>query len=126
MSNGTVRALFIPANGGRNGKPVAIQVWIKPGLDAMQAFVGGLIEVVPTADRMSIVINEEGKFVADPVRNEGATALQMAGHGLHPGDYIAGDALVIGPADDEGETTDLPEEYLHRIAQVTGMQVVGL
>lgn len=71
-------------------------------LDVLQRLVGGYIEPIelPTGD--TAFIDEEGKlkgYQLNPRADAG-----MKGR-LFPGDYIAGDLVVVGPPDDQGETT---------------------
>ena len=82
------------------------------GLDEMQGFVGGLIEFValPKGD---LIINEEGKLIGLE-QNPRATGLAQGS--IMPGDFIAGDAILVGPADDEGYTTDVTQEQLDELA----------
>lgn len=77
-------------------------------LQGMQAIVGGLIECVST-DRGDLWLNEEGKLISlEP--NMRATA--FVDGILFPGDYIAGQAFVTGPVDEEGECTDVTDEVV--------------
>lgn len=86
------------------------------GLDDMQAAVNGLIESVghPFEDEFSIFINEEGKFIEDHFYNVVAT--KMFGQWITPhGDYFAGDVLVMGPVDSQGETLGLEPSNIDKL-----------
>ena len=64
-------------------------------LEAMQAIVGGYIEVFPLADDVAIVCNEEGKMnglpLNRPIYHEGEMVEIIAGTF-----FIAGDDISIG------------------------------
>lgn len=64
-------------------------------LEAMQALVGGYIEVFPLADGVAIVCNEEGKMngmkLNRPIYHEGVMVEVIAGTF-----FIAGDDISIG------------------------------
>lgn len=64
----------------------------EPELETLHKLVGGYIEVVGTglADDIKMIIDEEGKFKDYPVNR---LASDMAT--LFPGDYIAGDAVLL-------------------------------
>ena len=61
-------------------------------LKALQAAVGGLIEIVGTNDGRLLVLDEEGKLKNKPI-NEAATALARGV--IADTDYIVGDAVVV-------------------------------
>jgi hypothetical protein len=61
------------------------------GLDELQGFVAGLIEIVPLNEELLMVVNETGKLDGLPVNIE-ATKIWMRHYG--PTDIIMGNALV--------------------------------
>ena len=63
-------------------------------LEEMHTFVGGYIEVLQFGDGSIMVLNEEGKLIGLPY-NPLATLYAKARVDLLPGDYIAGDAVVV-------------------------------
>lgn len=76
--------------------------------DAFSTLVGGDIQLVGLRDHRTLpghnlYCNETAKLTGMP-RNERATAL-MDGL-LFAGDEINGDAVFVGPIDDEGDDTD--------------------
>jgi len=87
-------------------------------LKEMQTYVGGLIQVIPTPfdNKMSLFVNEEGKFVEDHGVNIVATA--VFGAYLGDGDYFAGDVLIMGPVDTKGETLGLSDAACTNIINV--------
>jgi hypothetical protein len=80
-------------------------------LRQLQGMVGGLIEAIPSSDDVTIWVNEEGKLLRLP-RNQLA---ELVWHFCDPwgclaaGDWIAGNAIVLGGSDDEGYSTTAPE-----------------
>lgn len=77
------------------------------GLDELNTRVGGWIEVAPAMDReITLYCNEEGKIMGLP-HNEAASIML----GPNNPDWIAGDAVVVGAPDSEGNDTDLPTRY---------------
>ena len=72
-------------------------------LALLQKTVGGYIEAVTvTEDGHTLYLNDEGKMNGLPV-NE--TATRMTRGILSPYDLIMGDTVLVGPVDDEGEST---------------------
>lgn len=75
--------------------------------------VGGDLEIVsfenPSA---SLYVNEDGK--RDGLALNGRATILMWAHqrALRFYDVIAGDALLVGPADDANKDTDAPETYV--------------
>lgn len=78
----------------------------------IQSHVGGTFDVIdiqrPTLT--SVFIHDEGKIIGLPL-NRRATMLLWASDAKWRGyDIIVGDALILGPPDEEGETTAVPGE----------------
>ncbi len=67
-------------------------------LDQLKALVGGWIECVYLDSNKLFVINEEGKLHGLPI-NEAATII--ASSRLFPGDYIAGNAVMLKAAGED-------------------------
>ena len=63
-------------------------------LEEMHGFVGGYIELLQCGDGSIMILNEEGKLIGLP-RNPLATVYAQARVDLLPGDYIAGDAVIV-------------------------------
>ena len=100
-----------------NGKIEPVEI---KDLEDMQAAVGGMIDVVSLAGGeqkhgMSVYINDEGRLLEQPInmtmclwllRRDAYDGLSMPLHG---------DILVMGPTDDEGETTSLTADIIEMI-----------
>lgn len=105
-----MKALIVTPEGERRVED------IDPGLDTLQGLVGGYIEAAPTDGSVTVYVNEEGKLTGLPY-NEVGTALYyklapfMAGQ-----DVLVGTIVIVGPVDDEGYDTDLPDEILAALA----------
>jgi hypothetical protein len=117
-----MKALRIPTDGSAEVVDVDVT------LDWLQTQVGGMIEVV-RVDRIltdagnrnvecSVIVNEEGKLSGLPV-NYRATDLCAAAIGGWINDVIVGSVCVLGPVDDEGEETAVPDAVV-RIARGWG------
>jgi Domain of unknown function (DUF3846) len=87
-----------------------------PTLEQMQATVGGYIEAVEIGDAI-MWVNEEGKL-SGLTPNNIATDLAEPGRWIFEGDYIAGDVLLTGLADDDGETTGLSASWIETLSKV--------
>lgn len=79
----------------------------------LQKWVGGLIELV-RFNECDAFINEEGKLIGLEV-NPFATFLYETMIGR---DVICGPMVLTGPADDEGETTELSQEVADTILAI--------
>lgn len=80
-----------------------------PGYEELSAAVGGYIEVINFGEGHVAWLNEEGKLSNPPLPpNWRATDLCFDRQvGLRYGDYIAGNLVVCGGCDDDGENTDI-------------------
>jgi len=72
--------------------------------------VGGYIEGV-YLDGATAYVNEEGKLQGLP-KNDVATALAHAHNAIYGDDWIAGNMIIVGNGDDEGETMSLEPEWI--------------
>lgn len=89
-------------------------------LDFLQKQVAGYIEPVDVTmdgQEVTMYVNEEGKLQGLPY-NPRATFL--AQDSIMAFDYIAGDVVVVGPVDDEGDDTGLTEAQVEALQQPTG------
>ncbi|MGB3684942.1 MAG: DUF3846 domain-containing protein [Ornithinimicrobium sp.] len=84
---------------------------IEGELSDYQHIVGGLIEAVDCggADREAFYVNEEG-LLMDLDYNQRATVYTMWRTSRQA--YLVGDAVLVGPVDDEGNTTSVPTTVL--------------
>ena len=73
--------------------------------------VGGYIEGV-YLDGATAYVNEEGKLQGLR-KNMAATDLAHAHNAIHGDDWIAGNMLIVGNSDDEGEMTSLTTEWIN-------------
>jgi hypothetical protein len=81
-------------------------------LELAQKTVGGWIQLVRLGDRGDLYLNEEGKLDGLP-QNPTATALYSEEYGLN--DFIVGDVIITGGADNEGNTVGLSNEQLEKL-----------
>lgn len=102
-----VKAILIPVE----GPPV---LTAEETLEDIQRIVGGYVEALSLADDLTGWINDDGKAMGLP-RNARATGFYEAlGVGV-PGDFIAGPMLLTGPANAEGDETDVPEKWINAL-----------
>jgi len=107
-----MKAVIIPANEAEVAYVENVERIDYPFLTKR---VGGMIEVVSFQDdAASIYLNEEGKLEGLP-GNRRATYLAKRHGAISMLDYIAGDAVVVGPVDDEGNETGLEQEQIDKI-----------
>ena len=81
-----------------------------PDYDTLNKAVGGWLEGVALVG-VTAYVNEEGKLMGLPV-NALATRLAHRDEATYPSDTINGDMIVLGPLDDEGESTSLSDEWI--------------
>lgn len=104
-----MQAAIIPAD---STQPIRF-VDLDAGLDPMQEAVGGDIQLVGLrAASMNLYANENGKLEGRPV-NRRATILCHTTLAIADDDFIVGDAVLVGPTDDEaGEDTSLTDAHM--------------
>lgn len=102
----------------------------RPGLDEMQAIVGGLIQPVELSDGSSMYVDEEFlyKFIDDDgnidvVKHFNSIAGDVCGLGGRSDlmlSGILGPVLIVGPVDAEGWDTDITDKarkWVNRVAK---------
>jgi hypothetical protein len=110
-----MKALVIPAIGETH--EIDIPEGYPGHLDGLQGAVGGWIEYVPTQQNVTLYCNEEGKIEGLPPN---PVATRAFGQLLIPHDYLAGDVVIIGAHDAEGNDTSLDvEAWLSYIEEFT-------
>lgn len=109
------RNLLIPAD------PMVDLIYMDTRIDPTQlsARLRGYYETIPLPDAVGWV-NEEGKFRDFPP-NERAT--RIAQHALFTHDWIAGDMIITGGADPNGDVTDLVAEWITANIESLGLKV---
>ena len=86
------------------------------GLKDYQDTVGGLIEALPLTADADVYINEDGKVMCQP--NIFATFVMQINRRLNHGDFVAGNMVVIGKPDKDGNDTDAPEWVFDFVKQM--------
>lgn len=87
----------------------------------LQAAVGGLVDVAPSSDHVSLWINDEGKHLALPINRLAMDVwLRWDDHGcmLLGRDWLAGNVVVTGGVDRRGNTRDIPMEAARWVLSV--------
>ena len=84
-------------------------------LETLQQAVEGLVQAIDIAEDLTMWCNEEGKMIGLP-HNPFGQAFWEKMYGRT--DYIVGDIVLTGGADNEGETIGLTDEQITEIAKV--------
>lgn len=88
------------------GPPVAERQTIPRRLDALQALVGGPIELLTLGPGRAAYLHEEGKFAGLMPNIAGEALIRVAlatdGRELHPDDHIVGPVVLTGGFDADG------------------------
>lgn len=76
--------------------------------------VGGWIEAAPSDGRVVVWVNEEGKVDGLAFNPLGHAFWGQVDHYgcISAGDWMAGPCVITGPADHDGNTTEVPEWVL--------------
>ena len=106
------RALLIPAD---SNQPLSITQ--ASGLADLQRLVDGQIASAPTdREHLTLWINDEGKILG-LARNERADTWWKANiYATFAGDYIAGDAVLVGFDPTSGDDVDVPDDVVAALA----------
>jgi hypothetical protein len=90
-----------------------------PGYNELSETVGGYIEALHFTDTANAYVNEEGKLLDLPF-NPFATHLCQTVYkiGMQPLDVINGTLIVVGPVDEEGDDTDVPQAIVDEILKL--------
>lgn len=93
----------------------------QPTLDWLQSLVDGSIEPIYGDEQLESYVNEEGKcqdggLYPNPVATAWWLAkLEAAEMQCIPGDYVAGSLVIVGPLDDDGNTTGVTDEVVAEV-----------
>ena len=101
-----LHAIQIPADEERPLYKVAVE-----GLSGLQDAVGGLIQAIdlgPTG--ATFFVNEEGKLHKQPINRRATLMWWLLFPSARQMDVIVGDAVMVGQPDEDGNSTDVPEE----------------
>jgi len=107
-----------------------------PTLEQMQEFVkapsqsSGMVEVAEVKHGIDMWFNEEGKYAfGEPTPrefvNHVATMYAHEAKSIHTSDFIVGNVLFTGGADNEGETVGLSDAQLAYVAQAGRIREIG-
>lgn len=85
-------------------------ITIDGSLETLQKYVEGYIDIVRLPDVGSLVVNDEG-LLQKMEFNHDATRIARAAYG-YTAMLIVGPALILGPADAEGDLTSVSDEVI--------------
>ncbi|KIM16572.1 hypothetical protein QV65_13025 [Rhodococcus erythropolis] len=82
-------------------------------LSAMQGIVDGRFQVLELeAQKASMFVNEEGKNIGLKMNQRATMLLWLSDSVWRFQDVVAGNVFIIGPPDDEGDSTSVPQELV--------------
>jgi len=99
--------------------------------DALRAVVGGWLEAAPSDESVTVWVNEEGKALGLPINRLAMDVwLRWDLHRcmLLGRDWLAGNVVVTGGVDRNGETLDLPDaarRWVMTVARDAGAVLPG-
>lgn len=106
----TIRGILIPAD---ESEPVQLIEVVKGDYKSFQQHVGGLFDLVrletPPA---TFFIHDEGKILQKPLNRRASLMTWASNPNWRHADVLVGDCLLMGPADEEGETLGVPDEFV--------------
>lgn len=76
---------------------------------------GNAIYQALNGPKLSIYLNENGKYLNDLEVNVAVTVYARINRLIFGNDYIVGDCVIVGEPDDEGEETPVDEDVLQEI-----------
>lgn len=116
-----ITAIVIPAS---QEAPIDLRKLDSEDLVAYQALVGGNVEPVDLDNpAASMYVNEEGKLLHLPI-NMRATHVAWAHNKLvRNEDIVMGDAFILGPVNQDGEDTSVPQTHIDRLVPTEPFRV---
>ena len=110
----TLTALLIPADAETD--PELREINAADTLGARQEAVGGYIEAVRLSSvSADMFVNEEGKIYGLTCNTRATNLVGMLYGEISLGDYIAGNAIITGGIDEEGNTLGLDPLQVHEL-----------
>lgn len=95
--------------------PEGIVFETEVNLKGMQEIVGGYIapaQVHPAIGEGELYVNDEGLLMNLP---ENIIAMMLTGQ------FLVGNAVVVGPVDDKGRTTDVTEDMIDALVDILNL-----
>ncbi len=100
--------ILIPADSDQPARTVQLN-----GLDDYIDAVGGYIEAIDLhKPEMELIVAEEGKLERKPLNRRATIILMYHNRDYLFSDWVAGDALLVGPGDIDGNWTDAPPKVI--------------
>ena len=89
-----------------------------------QMAVGGLIEAIDLDDpSMTFFANEEGKLIGLPVNRRATMLWWLHNPATYGYDVLAGDAVLVGQPDQDGDTQSAPESIIGLLMDTPALKV---
>lgn len=116
-----ISAIVIPAHSGQAPR---LQEIAPSDLNARQTLVGGHIEAVNLYEPDgTLYINEEGKLIGLRPNPRATALLWVHNKQLRGSEWLAGDAVLVGPPDNEGNDKTAPQELVDIITKTQRFHV---
>lgn len=111
-------ALVVTTDGKAIEKPIDNDT----AYEVIRDGVGGMIEMVVFNDQVTMWVNEEGKLIGLPHNKPAQAAFnEVFGSGR---DFIVGDVVFTGGADEEGNTLGLTPEAVESVLDLVALATV--
>ncbi len=90
------------------------------------AFVDGWIESLTFPNGCSLIINSDGKLIGFDLNTRASLLSEYLFSPDSFDDYIAGNAILVGPTDENGNTTSVTEDVIQFFINMKWLENDGL
>lgn len=116
-----INTIVIPAG---DRQPLRLDQVNPTSLGDYQQLVGGHIETVPLDDPpTNMYLNEEGKLDQLPINARATLLLWMHNKAFRYNDYIAGDAFLTGPINEDSTDTSVSADLVRMLTEAGQFRV---
>jgi hypothetical protein len=109
----SITAIVIPAD---HEQPMRVDQLEEPDYKTYQGLVSGLIEFIDLPHGGTFCCNEESKLIGLQPNIRATGLLYLLRKEFIGADFIAGDVVLLGQPDEEGDTTSAPDLFVQLIA----------
>jgi len=114
----TIKALVIPADDERDMYVVDLE---QESSYQMREIIGGWFAASEGREvPITLWYHDEGKILDLPMNNRATCVWWSADRRFLRFDYMAGDVIITGLADDDGETQGCPDDFLGLVSKTEG------
>lgn len=105
----SITAIVIPAD---HDQPIRVDHLEEPDYRTYQELVSGLIEFIDLPHGGTFCCNEESKLIGLPLNYRATALLWTLRTEYIDEDVVAGDVVLLGQPDEEGDTTSAPDLFV--------------